>query len=174
MKSRYFLLPLLLLFSCGKKPELNIGRKEAKRPVYVSWEDLYKIENTPPRMVQSSGSMVLWGAYFLLGESLQGIHVIDRRDPANPVPLTFLSIPGCKDFTVTGTTLFVDNSNDLISIDISDIRAVKVNKVLKGATANGKNYPSNYEGYFECAAPDKGVIVDWKDTIMSNPHCQIP
>lgn len=168
------LLIASLAASCVKKPQLNVGRQSARSPVYISWDDLYKVENRPARTPKATGNMVLWGSYFLLGEQMQGVHVIDRQDPANPVPVTFLSIPGCKDFTVTGTTLFADNSYDLLSINISDIRSIVLNKVLKGATMNGKNYPLNYNGYFECSDPAKGVIVGWKDTMLENPHCQIP
>lgn len=169
--SRLFCAVFLLFGACTKPEPLGIGRQNIKRPVYIPEADFYNIRNIPQQNVSNTGTILIWQQYFFIVERLKGIHVYDRADPANPVYITFLSIPGCSDCTISSNTLFADNGRDLISINISEIRHVIVNKILKGATGSEKNYPDHYKGYFECIDLSKGIVVGWEDAVADNPQC---
>ncbi len=49
------------------------------------------------------------------------MHVIDNRNPANPVNVAFIEVPGSRDMAVRDNILFVDMYMDLVGIDISDL-----------------------------------------------------
>ncbi len=73
-----------------------------------------------PRDIQDPAKIYAYGNYLLISEKFQGVHVIDNANPARPVNLGFIRIPGCVDMAVKGTTLFADNATDLVGIDVSD------------------------------------------------------
>ncbi len=56
----------------------------------------------------------------------RGILVIDDTNPAAPQKLGFLAIPGNVDVAVRGNTLFANNYDDLISVDIRNLEKPKV------------------------------------------------
>ncbi|HSK12171.1 MAG TPA: hypothetical protein VK907_03095, partial [Phnomibacter sp.] len=83
-------------------------------------------------------------------------------NPAAPVNEAFVSIPGCEDMAVFGTTLYADCYTDLMVIDISNPKAVS----LKNHVSNlfpDRRYVLGY------VVDQDRVIADWvvKDTTVS-------
>ena len=119
----------LLLFGCCL---LLIGCPgfdwEEPPPPYTAYSPVMMERNvmeqaiTPqaPRDIQDPAKIYAYGTYLFISEKFQGVHVIDNANPARPVNLGFIRIPGCVDLAVKGTTLFADNATDLIGIDVSD------------------------------------------------------
>lgn len=169
----YFILFFIVVASaCTKVKEPNITAVGMK-PVYVVEKEFYDIKNGPQQSVKNTGTIYIWQQYFMIIEYRKGIHVYDRTNPALPLYITFLHIPGCNDFTISDSTLFVDNGFDILSINIKNINAIKVNKVLKNATKNSRDMPpTNFKGYFECYDPSKGYYIGWDSTQLVNPHCK--
>lgn len=59
-----------------------------------------------------------------------GIHVIDDRDPSNPIPVAFIRVPGANGMAAKGNQLYTDAYTDLLVFDISDpTRPVLENRV---------------------------------------------
>jgi hypothetical protein len=163
---------LLATASCIKQeqpPEHIMGMK----PVYVSEKDFYDIKSMPEQPLKYTGTIYIWQQYFLVIEYRKGIHVYDRSDPAAPVYISFLNIPGAADFTISGKTLFADNGFDILSINIADLRAIKVNTILRNATKNSRDMPPGYKGYFECHDPGKGYYIGWDSAWLDRPRCRI-
>ena len=126
-----------LLTSCGFDP---FCRPESYRyretvPVYIDPGDARKVESSAPRTLRDPGKVYLHHDLVLVGELGQGVHVFDNSDPRAPVPLAFIAIPGNHDLLVredaTGTVLYADNYNDLVAIEISNPRNIRVLKRLK-------------------------------------------
>jgi hypothetical protein len=160
----------MILLSCNKtKTEFKV---EGLKPIYVTENDFYDIKNLSEQKLVNTGSIYLWKNFFLIAEYRKGIHVYDRTNPSNPIYISYLSIPGCVDFTITGQTMFVDNGFDILSINISNILSIKLNTVLKNQTKNPIEKPANYKGYFECVDRDKGYYIGWDSTILVNPKCR--
>jgi hypothetical protein len=133
---------LMILLSCNKtKTEFKV---EGLKPIYVTENDFYDIKNLSEQKLVNTGSIYLWKNFFLIAEYRKGIHVYDRTNPSNPIYISYLSIPGCVDFTITGQTMFVDNGFDILSINISNILSIKLNTVLKNQTKNPIEKPANY------------------------------
>lgn len=96
-------------------------------PVYRTLEDLaQEIKSEPARELLETGKIFYHNGYLLISEVTQGIHVIDNRDPANPVNISFINIPGNLDMAVKGNRLYADMYTELMTFDISDILDVKL------------------------------------------------
>jgi hypothetical protein len=63
----------------------------------------------------------VYGNLILFNERNRGIHVIDNANPAAPVNLLFLPIPGNIDIAVKDNILYADSYIDLVAIDIGDL-----------------------------------------------------
>ncbi|MCU0451175.1 MAG: hypothetical protein MUC97_15270 [Bernardetiaceae bacterium] len=55
----------------------------------------------------------------------EGVMVINNYDPTAPRKVGFISIPGNVDMAVRGTTLYANSHQDLVAIDIRDLKNVK-------------------------------------------------
>jgi hypothetical protein len=55
----------------------------------------------------------------------EGVVVINNYNPKSPRKVGFIQIPGNVDIAVKGTIMYANNNNDLIAIDISDLKKVK-------------------------------------------------
>lgn len=167
------LLGGLLITSCLRDTEtarLSVGVVEGLRPIYSQdWQD---IESLPPRPVGKLGKIYYKDSTIYVTESGWGIHVIDNTNPAQPVRIRFLQVPGCRDVAIRGNILYADNVTDLVAIDISDLNNIVLLKRVEGLYPGvDQESPEAYEGYFECADPSKGAIVGWETAMLDNPQC---
>ena len=166
--SLYLLAFVLVLFGCKREHEYYDGM--GKMPVYIQESELGNIKNMPPRAVENAGVIYLLNPYLFMVEVKKGIHVFEVSDTTNPVNLTFIQVPAINDFTINGSTMFVDNGPNLVSLDISNIMDVKVLAKV-GNAFQPILYPTMYMGPFECADEKKGIILEWRDTMLVNAKC---
>ncbi len=90
-------------------------------PVYRTVEQIREdptIEG--PRSLENPGKIYVYGDYLLVNELYEGIHIINNRDPRNPVNLSFIRIPGNVDMAVRFNMLYADNYIDLLAINIEN------------------------------------------------------
>jgi len=100
--------------------------------------------------------------YVFLNELNKGVHIIDVRNPASPTNIAFVHVPGAVDLAVRGNILYADMYTDLVAIDITDPKAVKLKTVVPGV------FP---ERYYSSFIPDKDmVITEWiaVDTVLKH------
>ena len=132
-------------------------------PVYGSKAAaLAAINGNAGKKIDSVGKIYISGSRIFISEPDKGIHVIDNSNPSSPRQIAFLSIPGNQDIAIKGNTLYVDMYADLLAIDISDLRQVKVTTTIEGFF-KGRNLVN---GYASSKAGE--VILDWKtkDTMV--------
>jgi hypothetical protein len=101
------------------------------KPMFISRSSLnnsIKLEN--PKSINDAGKIYQKGDYIFIGERFNGIHIINNKDPKNPINEAFISIPGCVDIAIKNNTLYVDNAVDLVALDLLSIRN-KTIKILK-------------------------------------------
>ncbi len=165
MKVIYRFLLLLLIFpfftACQDK---IIQEQTLYEPVYLSYQDLRKpIQSSPPDTLQKPGKIYVKDQLIFINEYLKGIHVIDNTDPAHPVPVAFIAIPGNVDMAVRNNILYADSYMDLVALDISDPhhimekgRAKNIFPYILPAT-DGKYPIDNLK-----VDQDKGVVIRWK------------
>jgi len=78
------------------------------------------IEMDSPRPLENPGKIYVYGNYLLVNEIREGVHIIDNKDPRNPVNISFIRIAGNVDMVVRNHFLYVDNYVDLLTIDIQN------------------------------------------------------
>lgn len=100
---------------------------EATR-TFVQFEPIYqteaqirqKVTTESPRALKNPGKIYVYGDYLLVNELNEGIHIINNKDPRNPINLSFVNIPGNVDMAVRNNTLYADRFIDLIALNISN------------------------------------------------------
>lgn len=131
-------------------------------PVYKTSEAVRaNIKSNEPKTLERTGKLYIRGNYIFLNEVDKGIHVINNTNPANPVNVAFIDIPGNMDMAVKGNMLYADAYTDLMTIDITDPLKAK----LLSVTENAFPYRQYYGAFY---ADTSMVIVDWvkRDTTI--------
>lgn len=165
----YLFLSCTLIISCGGKFEFE---KQGRKPIYLSYDNLFQYNQTVPQPIQNSGKILLYGNYLFMIEVNKGVHVIDISDTANPQKMSFLNIPGNKDITSQSNFLYADNGPDLLVLDLTDINNIKLITRQKSVFKPSEFYPSGFIGFFECADYAKGWVVAWETALLQNPECR--
>ncbi len=127
-------------------------------PVYTSMEELRNaVEILPPIEIKQVGKIFFKDGYLFINEPNEGVHIIDNRDPSNPINKSFINIPGAFDLAVRGTVLFSDSYTDLVAIDINNLEEVQEVGRIEGLFNGFNSY-----GFY--ATEDLGVVTSWKQT----------
>lgn len=126
-------------------------------PIYTSMEELRaSVKQESPRDLKQLGKIYLKSGYLYLNEPNEGLHVIDNRDPQNPVQVSFINIPGNRGLSAKGDYLYVDSYVDLVVLDIADPTNVsEVNRL--------KNIFSDYNNYGYYLDPELGLVTGWEE-----------
>jgi len=118
-------------------------------PIYHSFEEINaEITNASPRALENPGKIYFYQDYIFINEKREGIHIIDNSDPNDPQPVSFIPIGGNVDMAVKNNRMYADHYNDLITLDISDIRQVRL---LDREEEVFRNYNSD----------ENGIVVDY-------------
>lgn len=169
------MLLVLLVFACDTGefvPDFDQESVDGLKPVYVDRSQL-QIGLEGPRDITRAGKIYSYGTLLLVNEIGQGIHVYDNTDPRNPVNLYFVNIPGNNDMAIKSGILYADNFTDLVALQVS-LDTVVVTKRLEGMINFQAEFPQQSGVYFECADPDKGIVVGWENATLNNPQCYRP
>jgi hypothetical protein len=135
---------------------ITIPRSELAASVY----------SKAPQTLKNPGKIYIFDPYLFVVEKYAGVHIINNADPAAPVNIGFISIPGCVDIAVKYNTLYADNATDLVAIDVSDPANCKVTS----RTANvfpQLPLPDDVGTIVGSYDPINDVIIAWKDTTIN-------
>jgi len=161
---------LFLLFFSGS----NSSNIPGYKPVYVSEAEAKTISYESPREMNRQGKIYIKDQYIFIGDIGLGVHVIDNSIPESPQKIGFIKIYGNHDIAIKGYSLYADNFEDLVTIDISNIQSpVETNRKRNIYVIHETNYPPDvpYYTYFECVDESKGYVIDWVETELSDPKC---
>lgn len=152
-----FLLVPFVIFSSCKDKSTETATYKTQVPFYLSLSSIraQPIMVTVPQPISTPGKIYIYGDYLFVNEQNKGIHIIDNSNPALPKFINFINIPGNVDMAVNDNILYADHYIDLLAIDISNPKSVKVVKTL--------------EDVFENLVVDKarGIVMGYKDTIIT-------
>lgn len=132
-------LLLLLLFSLGITFSSCLRDECTSHRTFVRFDPIYKtvealraeVGVTIGRELRHPGKIYSYGDYLLINEINEGIHIYDNSNAAAPRNITFINIPGNRDMAIKDDILYADNAIDLLAIDISNLAAPKVVKILQ-------------------------------------------
>lgn len=150
---------LILLQGCVKDQIRT--RTTVYRPVYKTKDEVRaNIKSSNPIELTAPGKLFYKDGYVFLNELNKGVHIIDVRNPAAPANIAFVHVPGAVDLAVRGNILYADMYTDLVAIDITDPKLVKLKTLVPGV------FP---ERYYSSFLPVKDmVITEWiaVDTVL--------
>lgn len=167
-----FLMAVLLLSSCEDK---KFRTYTANVPIYLSYEDLRKsIEAETPREILKPGKIYFKDSYVFINEFMEGVHIIDISDPADPDPVSFIPVKGNVDMAIKDDVLYLDSYTDLVMIDISD----PANPEMLSRIEDMLEYtlpPYDYDYPLAQVDEEEGVVTGWEvkeytEEIQSNPY----
>ena len=167
------LLPLLAAKCGGESWGYDTSR--GMKPIYLPAENFDAVSLQAPRPMTQSDKIYVKDKLIFAIEQGEGVHIIDNSDASKPNKIRFLRIFGCNDISIKGTTMYADNFTDLIAIDFSKLDSPKVVNRVRNLYPNkngDKDYPKNYNGYFECVDAKKGKVIGWKESLLDNPQCR--
>lgn len=151
------LLPLILLSltSCQDECDRTVTYTSWE-PEYMSYEEMRSsIQSETPRELKNPGKIYYKDGYIFISEVNEGIHVINNFDPSNPINERFINIPGNTDLSIKGAALYANSHIDLVTLDISDLNAIRVVNRQESVFP----YQSNINGYWADAS--QGVVKKW-------------
>lgn len=170
MRKSFLYLTLLLLFFSGSNKTTIIGYQ----PIYANEADAKTVSFLEPQEMKNQGKIYVKGDYIYIGDIDLGVHVIDNSNPENPQKIGFLRIYGNKDIAIKGNSLYADNFEDLITVDISNFSNPTITKRMEDVYEyEGVNYPPNVPigTYFECVDESKGYVIGWREIESDSFNC---
>lgn len=155
---------LLLLFiaifaiSCQDKIEETYT---VNSPEYIAYDELrssFKVAEG--KDIIQPGKIYFKDDQIFVNEYMEGIHVVDNSDPASPIILKFIEIPGNVDLSIRGNILYADSYVDLLAIDISSLDNIK--ELARIENAFPYMIPDVIDGVIEEPIDEsQGVVSGW-------------
>ncbi|MEY4933918.1 MAG: hypothetical protein RIS64_277 [Bacteroidota bacterium] len=145
-------------------------------PVYADSVAIHQMVVESPRPLKNTAKIYYKDSTIYIIEKDSGIHVIDNRIPANPLPIRFIKLAGCADVAMQGNIMYADNFTDLVVMNLANPNQPTLVRRIKGmypAMADGKpaiRYQSNYQ-YYQCIDSTKGKVVGWNTGIRDTTKC---
>ncbi|MBI3258751.1 MAG: hypothetical protein HYZ54_04640 [Ignavibacteriae bacterium] len=165
MKNISKIVPLLicLLWLGCEVPAVPTKYSEYE-PILADRSILNTITFNEAKPIINTGKIYSYQNYILINELDKGYHVIDNSDPATPKNIGFLSILASREVVIRNGILYSNSSNDLISLDISDINHPKVISRTENVFPIQEppdNLPLDPD-YVANNRPANTVIIEWR------------
>ncbi|MEP0712406.1 hypothetical protein [Algoriphagus sp.] len=161
MKSSPFYLPLLIVLSiflftsCQDEMESTYTYR-TMMPVYLEMSDIRAriISTEPAQPLDNPGKIYIFEDYLFINEPTKGIHILNNKNPSNPINLSFIPIAGNVDLAVNGNILYADNYVDLLAFDISNINNIKLVKRVEDVFTHMYSHAT-------------GEVITFRDTVIT-------
>jgi hypothetical protein len=157
----FLFLFISTFYSCEDKI-IESQTYKANVPEYMSYDDLRSsVKMTESTQLCHPGKMYFKDNYIFINEQQKGVHVYDNSNPASPVNLTFIEIPGNVDISIFNDILYADSYVDLVAIDISDIN--NVTEIYRSENIFEYTIPAfDFDYPVSDVEEQKGVVLGWK------------
>jgi len=127
-------------------------------PVIMSRESFENsIRFTEIQPMRNAGKIYVKDQYVFIVDRNKGVHIYNNQNPSNPSEYTFLEIPGVTDLAIRNNYIFVNQSVDLVALNVNfNAKTVEVTKRIR-QTFPVKVSPDGYTQYVN----EDQVVVDW-------------
>jgi hypothetical protein len=145
------------------------------KPVYIGLDTAKRISYMQTALpVAAPGNIYAKGDRIYQLEMGRGIHVIDNSVPSQAHRIGFITVNGSSQISIRDNYLYVNNYNDLVTIDISN--PPNITEVHRTANAFPDGINTYYlaepaeTGYYQCSNYyTDSVVVGWvKDSIWTS------
>lgn len=160
-------------FSCSNADVVLPAAQEGYAPVYQATTTVKSVNTGAARTTTSAGKIYAYKTFIYQNDINHGIHIIDNSNPASPKKVGYIDIPFSTEVAVKGDFLYSNNFDDLVVFDISKPAEPKlVNRVADVFPAANQTYPPYFNTLFECADPEKGVVIRWERKVLTGAKCR--
>lgn len=176
----------LLLASCNLfKDEVLDDREMVDVAYYVPQYETTsqlaaKVTVESPKDYAEAGKIVTYQNYIFINKPNEGVHVVDNSNPAAPVNLHFINIPGSLDLSIIDDHLYSDMFSALVVFNISDVTQPDL---IEDFTVEDVFYYNPYrtldttsrpeESYaytqYESIDESRGIVTGWEVEIRQEP-----
>jgi hypothetical protein len=176
----------LLLASCSLFKDEIVDDRELVDvayfvPQYETTAQLAaKVTVESPKDYAEAGKIVTYQNYIFINKPNEGVHVVDNSNPADPVNLHFINIPGSLDLTIIDNHLYSDMFSALVVFNISDVTQPDL---IEDFTVEEVFYYNPYrtldtasrpeESYtytqYESIDESRGIVTSWEVEIRQEP-----
>lgn len=166
MRIKHFLLCLWALATfqsccfygdCDEPDDIDYSQYE---PVYLTRAELNNsIVLEQPQTIVNSGKIYIKDSLLFVSEKRKGFHVFDNSNPANPIKIKFLKVPGSTDLAVRNSVLYINQATDLITARFDfNQNELSVTKRVENT------FPILYspDGWYPFDASENSIVVDWR------------
>jgi hypothetical protein len=175
-KLPFFILFLFIWFGCDEDSNNQEWVDVSYvTPMYKSTSDLAdEIFIDEPKVQTGLGKIVTYGDMIFINQPMEGIHIVDNSNPANPMNHSFISIPGNVDMAIVDNHLYADMFSALVVFDLSNLESPKF---LEDFTVEDVFYYDSYwnfpneiweEGHVRFAEyvdASMGIVVGWETEV---------
>ncbi|MEQ8473265.1 MAG: hypothetical protein RIC35_18865 [Marinoscillum sp.] len=168
----FIVLFSIALASCdtdSQSLDQQVGVVTGYEPIYADSSD-YFVSLQDPRPIEHAGKIYSYQNLLMVNEAGKGIHIYNNSDPANPVNLSYISIPGNNDVAIKNGILYADSFGDLLALEVT-MDTVIIHKRIEGILDYSVDLPPVAGTYFECVDDSKGFVIGWVETELENPKC---
>ena len=176
----------LLLASCSLFKDEVLDDREMVDvayfvPQYETTSQLAaKVTIESPKDYAEAGKIVTYQNYIFINKPNEGVHVVDNSNPAAPVNLHFINIPGSLDLSIIEDHLYSDMFSALVVFNISDVTQPDL---IEDFTVEDVFYYNPYrtldttsrpeESYaytqYESIDESRGIVTGWEVEIRQEP-----
>ncbi|PIB35543.1 hypothetical protein BFP72_09140 [Reichenbachiella sp. 5M10] len=179
---RTTLFKLILLFGLGfllnscyydEVPEFDQGEIEGYKPIYG--EEQLQIEITDPVDFENPRNIYKYQHFIFISELGDGFHILDNTDPTSPKNIGFFNIPMNQNIAAKGNVVYADSGQDLLALSINAEESIEVRRI-EGVFGGDDQidltiFPPEPGYYFDCVEDEKGIVIGWEKSVLSNPKC---
>jgi hypothetical protein len=153
------LLAVLVLttFTQCRKDHEQLATTQIAKVISVEQMRELPVGLSKPVRIQRTGKIYIYKDYLFINEPNKGIHIYNNANPASPVNLAFLQVPGNADLAIRNNILYADSYVDLLAFDISTMANIKQVKRLPDVFK--QLYIMGYDG--------KRQVLTYKDTVVN-------
>ena len=148
----------------NNEDDSDYAEYQVARPIIMSKADFAaSVEVVPPQPIDESGKVYAYDDYIFINDKSKGVHVIDNANPAQPIRIAFIEIPGNVDISVKNNYLYADSLSDLVVLDISDINNIQQVNRMVDVLPEGIVYPFEVDIIeYESYDYENEVLVGWE------------
>ena len=159
-------LALIFVAACDTNNE-DFEFVQVAKPILMSKSAFRSsVDISAPKGIEEVGKIYAYKNYIFVGDTNNGIQIIDNSNPSNPKAIKYIKIPGNEDISVKDDILYADSATDLLVFDISDINSIKLEGRLEDVfRVYDYNIPVEAEVVdFDKFDYNNDVIVGWTIT----------
>ncbi|WKB82261.1 hypothetical protein QYR09_04335 [Cellulophaga lytica] len=166
MKKHFFLLLSLVSVFCSCADHEDDGKYAnflVAKPLKISLSEFEDSGNIiAPKPIEESGKIYAYNNYIFVNDKYKGVHVIDNKNPENPIKIAFIKIAGNVDISVKDNYLYADSLRDLLVFNIANKDNIKLVNRLENVLQDNIIWPMADIYEWENATTEDEVLVGWE------------